>query len=397
MNIAYLDCPTGASGDMLLGALIDAGFSTTLLRETIRSLNTIECQLEVLNVVKNGIHATQVKILANETSPTRHLEDMLFIIEHSQLDSIIKTRAQQMFVRLAEVEARIHDTSIEQVHFHELSGVDTIVDIVGFLVGLHSLEIETLFASPIPLGRGFVNSAHGRLPLPAPATLALLEGVKVVGSEIDKELVTPTGALLLSSLVKSFGAIEPMVLRKVGYGAGQRDLPIPNVVRVLIGESIEGKATIEDLVMLETNIDNLNPEVYDYLITRLLSAGALDVTVTNIIMKKNRPAVQLSVLVPPGIVQSIQRIIFDETTTLGIRHYKVERHALPRQIHVVETNYGQVRVKIAERGEGKKSAAPEYEDCRRLAEQTGQPLITIYQAALSAAINDIQANKESPS
>ena len=346
MKIAYLDCPAGASGDMFLGALLDVGLPASVLEQTIAALDLPGCRLEVQPVLKNGIHATQVSVLADEHHPTRRLADILALTERSTLDSQIKSQAQRMFQRLAEVEAKIHNAEIEQVHFHELSGVDTIVDIVGTLVGFQALGVEAVYASPVPLGRGFVRTAHGQLPLPAPATLALLQGVPVVGSEIEQELVTPTGALLLTTLAQSFGPIPPMTLQAVGYGAGRRNLPIPNILRLLLGEATNTGATIETLVMLESNIDNLNPEVYDYLLSRLFAAGALDVTLANVQMKKNRPGTLLSVLCRAAEVENLQEILFAETTTLGVRRYRVERHALPRQVRTVNTVWagaGEVR------------------------------------------------------
>jgi hypothetical protein len=385
MKIAYLDCPAGASGDMFLGALLDAGASLQVMEQTIADLKLPDCQLVVKPVLKNGIHATQVKVAANEQSPTRHLADMLDMIENSTIEARVKLQAQSMFMRLAEVEAKIHNAPIETVHFHELSGVDTIVDIVCTLVALQDLGIEALHASPVPLGRGFVKTAHGLLPLPAPATLALLKGVPVVGSAFEKELVTPTGALLLSTLVQAFGSIPTMTVEAVGYGAGSRDMPIPNVLRILIGETATAQATVESLVMLESNIDNLNPEIYEYLMSRLFAAGALDVTLTAIQMKKNRPAVQLAVLCNPAQVEELQSILFGETTTLGVRRHPVERHALVREVRTVQTAFGPVMVKFAGRGAGYATAAPEYEDCRRIAAQTSKPLLEIYRAALRAA------------
>ena len=385
MKIAYLDCPAGASGDMFLGALLDVGLPASVLEQTIAALDLPGCRLEVQPVLKNGIHATQVSVLADEHHPTRRLADILALTERSTLDSQIKSQAQRMFQRLAEVEAKIHNAEIEQVHFHELSGVDTIVDIVGTLVGFQALGVEAVYASPVPLGRGFVKTAHGQLPLPAPATLALLQGVPVVGSEIEHELVTPTGALLLTTLAQSFGPIPTMTLQAIGYGAGRHDLPIPNTLRLLLGEATNTGVTIETLVMLESNIDNLNPEVYDYLLSRLFAVGALDVTLAGVQMKKNRPGTLLSVLCRAAEVDALQEILFAETTTLGVRRYQVERHALPRQVRTVNTVYGPVRVKFAQRGGGRFTVAPEYEDCRMLAEQSGHTLLEIYREAIRAA------------
>jgi uncharacterized protein (TIGR00299 family) protein len=264
--------------------------------------------------------------------------------------------------------------------------VDTIVDIVGTLVGLETLGIERVFASPLPMGRGFVRGAHGQIPLPAPATLGLLRGVPLVGSDIDAELVTPTGAVLLSSLAESFGPIPAMELISVGYGAGGRDLSIPNVLRLLLGkQATPHRAVTETLIMLETNIDDLNPEIYNYVMACLFDAGALDVFLSPIQMKKNRPATLLSVLCHPKDVDALTTILFAETSTLGVREQKVLRHCLARSIYTVETPYGPVRVKAAHWGQGYARIAPEYEDCRQLAEKNGVPLREVYRAAERAA------------
>jgi hypothetical protein len=291
-----------------------------------------------------------------------------------------------IFRRLGEVEASIHGTTPDQVHLHELGGVDTIVDVVGALAGLDALGVEAVYASPLPLGRGFVRGAHGQIPLPAPATLALLKGAPVVGSDLDVELVTPTGAALLSSLAVAFGPIPAMTLTAVGYGAGGRDLSIPNVLRLLLGDQAAPNTAItETLAVLETNIDDLNPEIYDYVMARLFKAGALDVFLSPIQMKKNRPATLLRVLCRPGDADTLTAILFTETSTLGVRRQMVTRHCLARSSHTVETPYGPVRIKIATWGEGQAKAAPEYDDCRRLAESSGVPLREVYRAAERAA------------
>ena len=291
-----------------------------------------------------------------------------------------------IFRRLGQAEADIHGTSLEKVHLHELGGVDTIVDVVGALAGLDALRIERVYVSEVPLGRGFIQGAHGHIPLPAPATVALLRDAPVRGREIDSELVTPTGAVLLSYLAERFGPVPPMKLKSVGYGAGGRDLPFPNLVRVLIGEQADsGSASLETLVMLETNIDDLNPEFYDHAIELLFGAGALDVALMPIQMKKNRPATQIQVLSKPSDANLLERILFRETSTLGIRRQVVERRALHRSMIRVETRYGTVRVKVARLGGGEKKLAPEYDDCRNLARQHDIPLRAIYQLAFDAA------------
>mgnify|MGYP000474708186 CR=1 FL=1 len=385
MKIAYFDCISGASGDMILGALIDAGVPLKTLLSQLDALNLKGYQLTSRKVAKNGFSATKVDVLVQDEHTERHLADILAIVQGSNLPGRVIEQASRVFSRMAEVEAGIHGTGIEQVHLHELGGIDTIIDVVGAFLGLHLLGIEKVVASPLPMGRGFTRGAHGAIPLPAPATLGLLKGVPIVGSEIDFELVTPTGAALLSAMSESFGPIPAMQLEAVGYGAGGKDLPIPNLLRILIGkETTPLAATTETLVLLETNIDDMNPQVYEYVIERLFGAGALDVTLASVQMKKNRPGTQLSVLCHPSESSSLEAILFAETSTLGIRKMTVERHALQRSFETVETPYGSVRMKIAHWAEGHSRAAPEYEDCKRLAESSGAPLWDIYRAALSA-------------
>lgn len=392
MRIAYFDCIAGASGDMILGALVDAGVPLEMLQERLSVLALgDEFVLQAQKVDKNGFGATKVDVIirAGETSRQhgRHLPEIEKLIGSSSLADHLKVKATGMFRRLAEVEAGIHGLPVEKVHLHELGGVDTIVDIVGALLGLEALGVEQAFGSPLPLGRGFVQGAHGQIPLPAPATVALLKGIPVLGSDIDKELVTPTGALILSTVCKSFGPIPAMTLTKLGYGAGGRDLPIPNLIRLLLGERKEdlgqGMET-ETLVLLETNVDDNSAEINGYVMERLFAASALDVFFTPIQMKKNRPATLLSVLCRPADVDSLEMIMFRETSSLGVRRQPVERRCLPRESETVGTPYGPVRVKIAHLPDGTTKRAPEYEDCKQAAESHNVPLRVVYEAALES-------------
>jgi pyridinium-3,5-bisthiocarboxylic acid mononucleotide nickel chelatase len=385
MKTAYFDLIGGASGDMILGALLDAGLPPETLLEGLDALKLEGYRLNWRKVSKNGFQATKVDIEITDPHTERHLADILAVVTKCELPERIKKQAAAIFQRLGEVEAGIHGVTIEQVHLHELGGLDTILDVCGTLVGLQALGVEQIHCSAFPLGGGFIKGAHGKIPLPAPATVALLQGAPVVGSEIDKELVTPTGAALLTSLASRYGPIPAMRLQAVGYGAGGRDLPVPNLLRVLIGETAASvSAQVETLVALESNIDDLNPQVYDYLLERLFQAGALDVTLTPMHMKKNRPAVQLSVLCPPQFANELEAIVFAETSTIGIRRQTIERHALPRRFSSVETRFGAVRLKIVEYAPGKSRAAPEYEDLRRLAQESEAPLWEIYRAVLAA-------------
>jgi uncharacterized protein (TIGR00299 family) protein len=386
MKIAYFDCIAGASGDMILGALLDAGLSEAELRRGLAALRLEGFELDCRKVVKNGFSAMKVDVVVTDHSHERRLHDIETIVARSELSEGIREKAISIFRRLAEVEAGIHNRPVDAVHLHELGGVDTIVDVTGALVGLAALGVEKVYVSPLPLGRGFTRGAHGPIPLPAPATVALLKGAPIVGSEIEKELVTPTGAALLTSLAESFGPIPPMTLSAVGYGAGGWDLPIPNVLRLLLGETAaQGGASVETLVMLETNVDDQNPEIYEYVMARLFQAGALDVFFSDIQMKKNRPATLLHVLGRPEHTEALRAILFAETSSLGVRQQTVTRYALPRRIQSVETPFGPVRVKIAWWAEGKAKFAPEYEDCRRLAEEHQVPLREVYLAAGRAA------------
>ncbi|MBN2006511.1 MAG: nickel pincer cofactor biosynthesis protein LarC [Anaerolineae bacterium] len=428
----YFDCIAGASGDMILGALVDAGLPLETLRERLAALHLDDFELQSHRVAKNAFAATKVDVIVKDRVPERHVSDLVHIVEVSDLAPAIKERAVAIFNKMGEAEARIHDAPLDHVHLHELGGVDTIVDVVGALAGLDALGVEWVVVSPVPLGRGFIRGAHGQIPLPAPATVSLLKGVPVVGSPLEMETVTPTGAVLLATLADDFGPIPAMTLTAVGYGAGSLDLPIPNVLRVLLGDSAAGSKPhlpeqahghdhphhhdhdhphghdhshnrdhdhahtstpahaavavpdAAELAVLETNIDDLNPEIYEYVMGRLFAAGALDVFFAPIQMKKNRPATLLRALCRPEDVPALAAILFAETTTLGVREHRVRRHTLPRESCTVETPYGPVRVKIARLGDGQVKSAPEYEDCRRLAGQHGVPLREVYHAAMVA-------------
>jgi len=371
---------------MILGALIDAGAPADRLKESLGRLGLSGFALDIYATNKNGFRATKVDVQVSDQKTSRRLPEIDALVSESVLPEQIKTRALAVMQKIGEVEAHIHGIPLEQVHLHELGGLDTIVDVVGTLLCLEFLEVSAVISSPLPLGRGFIQGAHGQIPLPAPATLALLEGIPVYGVDLNTELVTPTGAALLRTLAAEFGPIPAMNLLATGYGAGGRDLPIPNILRVLIGERHQHtRQRLESLVMLETNIDDLNPEVYEYVMERLFQGGALDVTLTAIQMKKNRPGTQISVLAPPTMAEELSAILFQETSTLGIRRRYIERLSLPRRIYTVTTPYGEVHVKAAYLDGARIKFAPEYEDCRRLARHTGVSLVTIYRAAEQAA------------
>ena len=383
MKIAYFDLISGASGDMILGALVDAGLPFGELCDALSLLGLPEFELTSERVMRGAFAATKIDVHTADTVHARGLAEIGQIIATSRLPAHIQERALRVFQRMAEAEAGIHGVPVEAIHFHELGAVDTIVDVSGALLALERLGVQRVIASPVPLGRGMARSAHGAMPLPAPATVALLRGAKVVGVDHAVETVTPTAAALLAELAEDFGSIPPMQLTAVGYGAGTRTTPEPNVLRVLLGESAAGSRGrgAETLVMLETNVDDMSPEVHGYVIERLLGAGALDAYLTPVLMKKGRPGVVISVLCRPDDAPQLRELLFAETTTLGIRTSEVTRECLSREIKTVQTPYGAIRVKVAHWAQGEKSA-PEYEDCRRAAEAFRVPLQQVYQAAM---------------
>lgn len=382
MRIAYFDCFAGASGDMILGALLDAGVQPEVWQGELTKLNLSGYELKIERVQKQSLTATAVRVRVSEGGQERGLTEIEALIRASPLPTEVKETSVEVFRRLAEAEARVHGITPERVHFHEVGGVDAIVDIVGAVVGLRLLGVEAVYASALPLGHGFVDCAHGRLPLPAPATLELLRGVPVRSQDVEGELVTPTGAAILTTLAKGFGPFPPMTVERIGYGAGQRDFPFPNLLRLLVGSTSAGlDARLETLTLLEANIDDLNPEFYGHLMERLFTAGALDVYLTPVQMKKNRPGVLLSVACPPAKAEALAALVFAETTTIGLRRQEVQRWALARERVEVETPYGSVGVKVARLGGKVMTASPEYEDCRRLALERGVPLKEVYAAA----------------
>ena len=381
--IAYLDCFSGISGDMLLGALVDAGLSLEDLRADLSCLPLTGYEVRAERVTKRGLAATQVSVEVARDQAHRNLSDILAIIDRAGLPEAAAAPARQAFTRLAEAEARVHGRAVDEVHFHEVGAVDAIVDVVGACCGLHRLGVAEVHASPLPLGGGWVETQHGRLPVPAPATVELLKGVPTYGGPVEAELVTPTGAAILTTVCRSFGPMPAMTVCAVGLGAGRGDLTHPNLLRLFLGEA-KPKLEAQALVMLETNLDDMNPELYDYLMERLFAAGALDIFYTPIVMKKSRPAALVSVLCEPAQAAALREIIFRETTTLGVRWHEVSRSCLEREWREVATDYGRVRVKVGRMGPDILTAAPEYEDCRELARATGAPVKVIYEAARAA-------------
>ena len=383
-RIAYLDCACGISGDMTLGAMVDAGVDLAELNAAVASLGLPGCRIVAEEVKKHAFRATQVLVEYEPEHTHRHLHHILEMIDRGRLSPQQKVTAGKIFTRLAEAEARVHGTSVEKVHFHEVGAADSIADIVGAAVGYHLLEIEQLVASPVPTGSGVINIAHGRCSIPAPATAELLRGIPLAESMVQAELTTPTGAAILATLVDRFGPMPAMTIQEIGYGAGQRDLDHQaNVLRLLLGETASNSndSLGEDVCLLETNLDDISGEMIGYCCERLWEAGSLDVFTTAIGMKKNRPGVKLSVLCHASDIDQIEAIIFAETTTLGVRRQAVQRRVLARRPHIVETRWGPVEGKI--HGDSLRFA-PEFESCRRVAQTHKVPLHTVYEDAQRA-------------
>jgi uncharacterized protein (TIGR00299 family) protein len=384
MRIAYLDCASGISGDMTLGALVDAGVSLEAIQRGIDSLALPSCRLEAREVKKHGFRATHIAVLHEPEHQHRHLHHIEEMIDGSQLTDPQKQLAKKIFRRLGEAEAKVHGTTIQKVHFHEVGAVDSIADIVGSAIGWDLLGVERLVCSPIPTGTGTIRIAHGKVSVPAPATAELLKQIPLAPSGVHAELTTPTGAAIVATLVDQFAEIPPMRIDTIGYGAGTRDLEDrPNLLRLIVGDAVTSLGA-DQAWMLETNLDDVSGEWIAYCTSQLMEAGALDVYTTAVQMKKNRPAVVLSVLCQEADIVPLETIIFRETGTLGVRRWAVSRHKLPRKPQVVETPWGPVTGKVGVLAEGAPVFAPEYESCRSLAAGTGTPLREIYQAAIRA-------------
>jgi pyridinium-3,5-bisthiocarboxylic acid mononucleotide nickel chelatase len=386
VRIAYFDCFSGISGDMILGALIHAGVDARKVADAVASLG-LPAELKVARIRKSGFDATQVTVEAPHEHVHRHLHHITRMVDASRLNERQKELAHRIFRRLAEAEAAVHGTTVEKVHFHEVGAVDSIVDIVGAAVAIDLLSVDRIMASPVVTGRGTVRAAHGLMPVPAPGTAELLKGVPLATSTIEAELTTPTGAAILTSIASEFGPLPEMCIESIGLGAGQRDLPDqPNVLRVLVGTAVAGTsvAQTDHVWVLETNLDDLPGELIGYCTEQLLAAGALDVFTIPIGMKKNRPGVLLSVLCAESSIGQMEDIMFRETSTFGIRRTRATRSKLERRSHEVTTPFGPVRGKLGWRSDRPPLFAPEYEDCRRVATERGVALREVYAAAIRA-------------
>ena len=385
MTTAYFDCFSGISGDMTMGALVDAGVSIDALRKELAKLNLSGYEITAEKVLRSGLSATKVHVkLDDKPQSARHLADIRKIIEASNLSGTIKQKSIRIFERLAEAEAKVHGTTPDKVHFHEVGAVDAIVDIVGSIIGLEMLGVTTIAGSSINLGSGSIKTAHGMLPVPAPATVELLKGIPCYGSSVSFELTTPTGAVILSTLSSSFGPMPQMSVTHTAYGAGNKEIPgQPNVLRLMIGEPAPSYEE-DTSIIIETNIDDMNPQVYEHVIDKLMQQGAHDAYLTPIIMKKGRPAILLSVLTDAVKESAVLDTIFRETTSIGVRIREVGRKKLTRELQVVDTVYGKIRVKVSKRGEEILTVTPEYEDCRKIADEKQVPLKQVMEEARTA-------------
>jgi uncharacterized protein (TIGR00299 family) protein len=385
MNLAYFDCFSGISGDMTLGALIDAGCDIGHLRKELQALQVPGWEISAEKVWKNGMAATFAKVKTEGQEKHRSLTDILEILKNSQLTSQVRDRASAVFQKLGEAEARVHDVPLEKIHFHEVGAVDAIVDVVGACIGFHVLGVDKFACSALNVGGGTAKMVHGVLPVPAPATATLLQGKPTYSNGVERELVTPTGAAIVATLCDRFGPQPPMTVSAIGYGAGTADLEgQPNVLRIMIGDAAEKVVPgyDEEISVIEANLDDMNPQIYGYFLERALAAGALDVYTMPVQMKKNRPGTLLTVLCKPPDTNTLTSLIFAETTTFGVRLTTAQRRILPREHVRVSTTFGDVRIKLSRVNGRILHVSPEFEDCRKLAVEKNVPLQQVINEAL---------------
>ncbi len=395
VRLGYFDCFSGIAGDMTLAALVDAGVDRHAIQQAVASLG-LPGELAFESVRRGGFRATYAKVTAPEEHVHRHWHHIEAIIDKSSLTARQKDLAKRIFLKLGEAEAKVHGTDLAKIHFHEVGAVDSIIDIVGSAVGLDLLGVDRFEASPIPTGRGWVKAAHGRMPLPAPATAELLRGVPLAESMVEGELTTPTGAAIITTVAERFTSLPPLTIESIGLGAGTRELTgQANILRLFVG-TVDLPAASDRVWVLETNLDDLPGEVVGYAMTKLLEAGALDAFVTPIQMKKNRPGVMVSILCDETKIPALEDLLFRETTTLGIRRYPVSRHKLKRQAVEVVTALGPVKGKLGWLGERPPTFSPEYDDCVRIATALALPLREVYDAAHAAFLLHNPAREEKP-
>jgi pyridinium-3,5-bisthiocarboxylic acid mononucleotide nickel chelatase len=386
MKLAYFDCFSGISGDMVLGALVDAGVDAGALEAELRKLHLSGWTISAERVKRRALFATQVKVAAHEHQHHhRGLSEILGMIEQAGLAPRAADRAARIFRRLGEAEAKVHQIPIEKVHFHEVGAVDSIVDIVGAAIGFELLGVDRFACSSLDVGAGRVETEHGVLPVPAPAAAELLKDAPTFSSGIERELVTPTGAAIATTLASEFATMPPMRVRAIGYGAGSADLDEqPNALRIFVGEALEKESAgrwDQPVTVIEANLDDMSPQIYGYFVERALAAGALDIFSASVQMKKNRPGQLVTVLCEPSLASQLIDLIFRETTTIGVRTYEARRRTLERESVPVSTPFGEIRIKVSRLNGTVLNASPEYEDCQRIAAEKGIPLKQVLAAA----------------
>jgi uncharacterized protein (TIGR00299 family) protein len=397
MKILYFDCYSGVSGDMILSALLDLGIDRETWLNHLKKLSIGGYEIEFQRTRRHGIAAQQVIVKCLEPQPERHLHQIERIIEDSDLDATVKSSSKEIFRTLARAEAAVHQTTPEKVHFHEVGAVDAIVDVVGCCIAISLLGVEKIYSSPVGVGQGIARSDHGMMALPPPATLEILRGAPLHKTGVETELATPTGAAILKTLAQFTPAPTPLVLTKVGYGAGAKEIAeLPNVLRAFLMESTQAQE-LDYALLLETNIDDLNPEIYPYVMETILEAGAMDAYIQPIIMKKGRPGIVLCCLCAPELRDRILDILYSETTTLGVRVTRVERLKLARREVRIETSLGSLKGKEST-WRGRVRRAPEFEDCKRIAREKGLSLLEVYQtfyrSADAAESTDVRKRKK---
>lgn len=388
MKIISYDCFSGISGDMNLGAMIDLGVEKSFLINELNKLNLKGWELEVIKDQRHGITGTKVTVKQTRHEHAhRHMSDIEKIINDSELSSNTKELSKKIFMKIAVAEAKVHNTSVDHVHFHEVGAVDSIIDIVGAAICFNSLNVEGVHVSTVELGSGFVKCDHGKLPVPAPATVEIIKGIPVKKGGVDFEATTPTGAAILAALGTDFSAGLPLKIEKTAYGVGQKDNhDVPNLLRVFLGEAISETEPGHNALHLECNIDDMNPEYYDFISDKLFSAGASDVFLSNIIMKKGRPGIVLNVLCESESADTIKQIIFTESTTLGIRTFPFRKETLVRKFVTIDTIYGEVKIKRSYYKDKEVSFKPEYDDCKRIASEKGIPLKEVYNNVMAMLV-----------
>jgi uncharacterized protein (TIGR00299 family) protein len=385
VKVAYGELIGGVSGDMFVAAMLDAGLSLNRVRSELKKIPALKFEVKATKKPVHSIRAAQFQVTCAKNESPRSWKQIRELIKRSKLTGSVKTTGLQVFAALAEAEAKVHDIAVDNVHFHEVGATDSIVDILGAAIGIHELDIDAFHFSPIPLGRGIGRSRHGPLPVPGPATLELLKGLPTFGVDIDAETVTPTGAALLRALGKGFGPQPGMTIDEIGYGTVQKDFPArPNLFRLILGRPAAAWDQ-EEMLAIETNIDDMNPQFFDHAMERLFENGARDVFLAPIQMKKNRPGTLLRVIAEPRDRDKLARIIFEETSTIGIRHYPVGRTILKREVKKIKTRYGDVAVKIVTQPDGRKRAMPEYDDIKRIAAARKLPIKIIHDEVMRIA------------